>query len=143
MNMVGKTDNNPLEELFTDAGSQIDPASLVVLLKPFLRINRENQRILFTPPGMTITANNKIILFILARKVTHLQGLSESDSVTPKEIKEELGKNIPSGTIDAALKRLSERGPLKGQDGKYFIPDFNFPQVQEIFSKLSGENYGH
>lgn len=137
MSMVGKTDNNPLEELFTDTGSQIDPASLVSLLKPFLRINRENRRILFTPLGMTITANNKITLFILARKVTHLQGLSESDSVTPKEIKEELGKNIPSGTIDAALKRLSERGPLKGQDGKYFIPDFNFLQVQEIFSRLS------
>lgn len=85
---------------------------------------------------MTITASNKIILFILSRKVTHLQGLSESDSVTPKEIKEELGKNIPSGTIDAALKRLSERGPLKGQGGKYFIPDFNFTQVDEIFSKL-------
>ena len=140
--MVDKTDNNPLEELFTDSGSQIEPASFVALLKPFLRINRENRRILFTPLGMTITASNKIILFILARRVTHLQGLSESDSVMPKEIKEELGKNIPSGTIDATLKRLSERGPLKGQGGKYFIPDFNFPQVQEIFSKLSGENYG-
>jgi hypothetical protein len=136
-NKEGKKISNPLDELFTDAGSQIDPASLAAILKPFLRINKENKRILFTPKGMNITANNKIILFVLARKAMFLQGVSESDWISPKEIKEELGKSIPAGTIDAALKHLSEKGPLKGQDRKYFIPDFNFPQVEEIFNKLN------
>jgi len=135
-NKEGKKTSNPLDELFTDAKSQIDPTSLAAILKPFLRINKENKRIIFTPLGMDITANNKIILFVLARKAMFLQGISESDSVRPKEIKEELGKGIPAGTIDAGLKYLSEKGPLKGQDRKYFIPDFNFPQVEEIFNKL-------
>ena len=136
-NKEGKKIGNPLDELFTDAISQIDPASLAAILKPFVRINKETKRILFTPQGMNITANNKIILFVLVRKAMLLQGVSESDSIRPKEIKEELGKSIPAGTIDAALKYLSEKGPLKGQDGKYFIPDFNFPQVEEIFNKLN------
>lgn len=135
--MADKNTNNPLDELFTDSGSQIEPSSIAAVLKPFLRINRENKRVLFTPDGMKVTANNKIILFILARKAMHMQAVIESESVTPKEVKEELGKNIPAGTIDAALKRLSENGPLKGQDGKYFIPDFSFPQVEEIFNKLN------
>jgi hypothetical protein len=135
-NKGDKKTGNPLDELFTDANSQINPASLAAVLKPFLRINKENKRIIFTPHGMNITANNKIILFVLARKAMFLQGISESDSIRPKEIKEELGKSIPTGTIDAALKYLSEKGPLKGQDRRYFIPDFNFPQVEEIFNKL-------
>jgi len=135
-NKGDKKIDNPLDELFTDERSQIDPASLAAILRPFLRINKENKRVIFTPQGMDITANNKIILFVLARKVMFLQGVSESDSVRPKEIKEELGKNIPAGTIDAGLKYLSEKGPLKGQDRKYFIPDFNFPQVEKIFNKL-------
>ncbi|MCX6791562.1 MAG: hypothetical protein NT149_00805 [Candidatus Gottesmanbacteria bacterium] len=133
--MADKMTPNPLDEIFTDSQSQIDHSSIAAVLKPFLRINRENNRVLFTPTGMKITANNKIILVILVQKVLHMQGIIDTESVTPKEIKEEL-RDIPAGTIDAALKHLSERGPLKGQDGRYFIPDFNFPQVQEIFNKL-------
>jgi hypothetical protein len=135
--VVDKNKNNPLDELFTDSCSQIEPAAIAALLKPFIRINRDTQRVIFTPVGMNLTANNKIILFILARKVTFMRGINTSEAVAPKEVKAGLGKNIPSGTIDAALKRLSENGPIKGQDGKYFIPDFNFPQVEEIFNKLN------
>lgn len=135
--MADKNSYNPLEELFTDSISQIDPEVLASILKPYLRINRENRRILFTPEGMKITANNKIILFILAQKVMHMTGVRETETITPKEVKEELAKNIPTGTIDAALKRLSEKGPLKGIDGKYFIPDFNFYLVEEIFNKIN------
>lgn len=135
--MVDKNDHNPLDELFTDSLSQIDPESLASVLKPYLRINRENRRIIFTPEGMKITANNKIILFILAQKAMHMTGVRETEAIAPKKIKEELGKNIPAGTIDAALKRLSEKGPLKGLDGKYFIPDFNFHIVEKIFIKFN------
>jgi hypothetical protein len=135
--MVDKNQQNPLDELFTDSASQIEPAAIAALLKPFIRINRDTQKVIFTPVGMNLTANNKIILFILARKVTFIQGINPSEAVAPKDIKAGLGKNIPSGTIDAALKRLSENGPIKGLDRKYYIPDFNFPQVEEIFRKLN------
>ncbi len=135
--MVDKNTQNPLDELYTDSKSQIEPAALAAILKPFLRINRENKTLLFTPAGIKLTANNKIILFLLARKAMHLQGFIDSDVVAPKEIKAELVREIPSGTIDVGIKRLSEKGPLKGRDGKYFIPDFNFSQVEEIFSKVN------
>lgn len=135
--MADKNNNNPLDELFTDSGNQIDPANIVNILKPMLRINRDTQKVLFTPKGMKLTASNKIILFVLAKKVSFIQGIATNEEVTPKEIKEELGKNIPAGTIDASIKRLSENGPLKGQSGKYFIPDFNFEQVEQIFSKYN------
>lgn len=134
--MEHKKNSNPLDELFTNSSSQIEPVVLAGILKPFLRINSERKQVLFTPTGMNITANNKIILFILARKVMHIQGLVGSEPVAPKDIKKELEGNIPAGTIDAALKHLSEKGPIKGQNGKYFIPDFNFSQVQDIFNKL-------
>jgi len=58
----------------------------------------------------------------------------------PKEVKMEFSsKHIPPGTIDATLKRFSDRGPLMAQNGKYFIPDFNFSQVQEMFNQPSNE----
>ena len=141
--MVDKNNDNPLNELFTDLVSQVDPTVLTALVKPYLRINRDTKNVIFTPKGMKLTANNKIILFVLARKVMYILKEVESEMIAPREIKDELGINIPAGTIDAGLKRLSEKGPLKGQDAKYYIPDFNFSQVEEIFRKLKGvEGHG-
>lgn len=135
--MVDKKTSNPLEELYTDSTGQIDPAELLLILKPFIRIHRETQVVIFTPAGMALPATKKIIILFLARKTLYLLGDIQSEFITPKDIKIEFGKNIPTGTIDATLKRLSERGPIRGQSGQYFIPDFNFPQVKEIFNKLN------
>jgi hypothetical protein len=132
--MTDMKDANPLEELYTDALSQIEPAALATILKPYVRINRENKNIIFTHDGMALTANNKIILFLLARKVMFINKEITSEAIAPKDIKS--GLNLPAGTIDAALKQLSEKGPLRGEKRKYLIPDFNFNQVQGIFSKL-------
>lgn len=140
--MADKNIKNPLEELYTDASGQLDQAELATLLRPFLRIHRDTGTIIFTNAGIALPATKKIVLFLLAKKALYLLGSIPSEWITPKQIKVEFGKNIPAGTIDANLKRLSRHGPLKGDSGKYFIPDFNFPQVREIFSKLSGENYG-
>lgn len=131
--MVDKNKFNPLDDLFTDDVSQIDHAALASILKPYIRINRESKNVNFTSDGLRITAANKIILYFLAKKVMFIKGEVESEVMTPRDVKE--GLSLPSGTIDAALKRLSEKGPLRGQNGKYFIPDFNFEQVKELFLK--------
>ena len=134
--MADKKIGNPLEELYTD-NSQIDMASLLSILKPFIRLHRETGAVIFTPLGISLSANKKIVLLFLAKKALFLLGATPSEFLAPKDVKLEFGKNIPPGTIDAALKRFSEKGPLRGQDGKYFVPDFNLPQVQEIFSKFN------
>lgn len=134
--MMDKNKNNPLEELYTDVGGQINPSDLLLILKPFLRIHRETSTVIYTPTGMGLPANKKIILLLLAKKALYLLGAIPSEFMAPKEIKIEFGKNIPSGTIDGTLNRLSENGPVKSQGGKYFIPDFNFSQVQELFKKI-------
>ena len=136
--MADKNKDNPLEELFTDSG-QIDQKALFSVLKPFIRLHRETGTVIYTPVGMALAANKKIILLFLARKALFLLGVAPSESLAPKDVKFEFGKNIPPGTIDAALKRFLERGPLKVQDGKYFIPDFNFYQVQEMFNQPKDE----
>ena len=135
--MTDKNKSNPLEELYTDAAGQINPSDLMLVLKPFIRIHRETNTVIYTPTGMALPANKKIILFFLAKKALYLLGAIPSEFIKPKDIKIEFGKNIPAGTIDATLKRLSEKGPVKGREGKYFIPDFNFSQIQDIFNKLA------
>ncbi len=136
--MTDKNIGNKLEELYTDAG-QIDEAELLRILKPFLRLHRETGTVIYTQVGMKLSATKKIILLFLAKKALFLLGAIESEFLRPKDVKLEFGKNIPHGTIDATLKHFSEKGPLRGKDGKYFIPDFNFFQVQEIFNKLTDE----
>jgi len=136
--MVDKFKNNPLEELYTDSG-QIAPADLLSLLRPFIRLHRETGTVIYTPLGISLSANKKIVLLFLAKKALFLLGVIQSEFLTPKDVKLEFGKNIPHGTIDATLKRFSEKGPLRGKDGKYFIPDFNFSQTQEMFNKLIDE----
>lgn len=137
--MADKNIKNPLEELYTDAG-QIDAATLMSILKPFIRLHRDTGTVIYTPLGMSLSANKKIILLFLAKKALFLLGVIPSETLAPKDVKSEFSKkHIPPGTIDAALKRLSEKGPLRGQDGKYFVPDFNLPQVQEMFNKLNDE----
>lgn len=131
--MAEKNADNPLSEIFTDSTSQVDPKSIVAILKPFLRINRKDGSIFFTPNSTRLTAKKKILLFVLARKASYMQGIVESEWVTPKEVKSEL-ENIPSGTIDSAIKLLSEKGPLRGKDGKYCVPDLAFAQVEQAFN---------
>jgi len=132
--MADKNNKNPLEELYTDSG-QIDQEALFSTLKPYIRLHRETGAVIFTSVGMGLSATKKILLLFLARKALYLLGAISSEYLAPKDVKLEFGKNIPHGTIDASLKRFLERGPLKAQNGKYFIPDFNFYQVQEIFNQ--------
>jgi hypothetical protein len=136
--MVDKNNKNPLEELYTDSG-QVDQEALLSTLKPYIRLYRETGTVIFTPIGMGLSATKKILLLFLAKKALYLLGAVSSEYLAPKDVKLEFGKNIPHGTIDASLKRFLERGPLKVQNGKYFIPDFNFYQVQEIFNQSNNK----
>jgi len=131
--MADKPNKNPLEELFTDSSNHIDPNELLALLKPFIGINRQNNKVIFTPEGLILKPNKKIILFLLSRKVLYLLGALSSEALAPRDIKSEFSKNIPAGTIDVTIKRLSDTGLIKGDQGKYYIPDFNFPKIKEMF----------
>jgi len=133
--MDDKKKNNILDELFTDSSNHLDPKELLDLLKPFIGLNRGNNEIIFTPKGVILKTNKKIILIFLAKKVLYLLAIISTELVKPKEIKEEFKNNIPGGTIDATIKRLADKGILKNSEGGYFIPDFNFPIIKRIFTK--------
>lgn len=135
--MVDKKNKNPLEELFTDSSNHIEPTQLLALLKPFIGISRQNNKVIFTPEGLLLKPNKKIILFLLSRKALYLLGALPSESVVPRDIKGEFTKNIPGGTVDVTIKRLSDSGIIKGEQGKYYIPDFNFPKIKEMFNNKS------
>ncbi|HEY5259283.1 MAG TPA: hypothetical protein VIJ46_01455 [Rhabdochlamydiaceae bacterium] len=141
--MEEKNNKNPLSELFTDATHNIDPKQLAEVLKPYLAINRSNNKILFTPEGLTLNASKKIILFLLSRKALLALGAITEEAVTPKEVKAAFQNNMPDGTIDANLKRLSDSGLVKGDDGKYLVPDFNFSKMKVMLAvKAEKEKHG-
>jgi hypothetical protein len=141
--MEEKNNKNPLSELFTDASHNIDPKQLTEVLKPYLAINRSNNNILFTPDGLALGAGKKIILFLLSRKALFTLGAITDEAVAPKEIKAAFQKNMPAGTIDGTLKILTDSGLVKGDDGKYFVPDFNFPKIKIMLAvKTEKEKHG-
>ncbi len=138
--MVDKISNNPLEELYTDSNNHVDPKMLLEILRPFIRINRESKKVIFTTNGIKLTSNNKILVFLLTKKAMWLLKDQLSELVVPKEIKDEFNKNIPFGTIDVNLKRLSDKGLIKNDQGKYFVPDFNLPEIEKMLKKKEDAN---
>lgn len=130
--MNDKINQNPLQELFTDASGYIEPGELLAILKSYIGINRQKHTIIFTPEGLALNASKKIILLLLGRKALKLLSIVESEAISPKEMKDEFGRNMPSGTIDSTVKRLSDQGYIQGEEGKYFVPDFIFPKIKEF-----------
>jgi len=130
--MDDKINHNPLEELFTDASGHLEPSELLALLKPYIGINREKHTIVYTPEGLALNASKKIILLLLGKKALKLLSVSENEAISPKEMKDEFGRNMPSGTIDSTLKRLFDQGYIQAEKGQYFVPDFIFPKIKEF-----------
>lgn len=117
----------PFDELFTKA-DEVDPAELVSLLKPYVRINEESNLIFFTDEGYCLSLTDKIALFLLAKKVLRLVGKIEAEETSPKEIITET--KLSRGSVHPTLKRLLESRIIVGSGGKYFVPNHQIPKLK-------------
>ena len=121
--------NEILKKLFTD-DNDLDANELFDLLSPFVKINKANKNIIFLESAEQ-PLKNKIILFLLAKKVLFMLGEIESDRVRSVDIKKETG--IPKGSVNPTLKLLKETkgNSLVSSDATgYYITSYQFSKIK-------------
>jgi len=120
--------NRPtVDDLFSDSGP-FDEATVVEALKPFITIQKTTNEIFFKTTSQT--AEQRILLYGLAKKLLKAKGHIESEMITAQEIHKKTG--IKKGTIDPTFKKLKESGYLVGK-GEYEIPT---PRVSDAVNLL-------
>ena len=114
--MTGK--NSLLEELYTDSGG-FDAERAAKVLKQLLTIQRGSHAIFFKK-NATLREEDKVLAYMLVKKLLKSEGAAESSEVSGKEIKKQT--NVKPGTVDAAIKKLKEDGLIAGSGSNYEIP---------------------
>jgi len=130
--------NEILKKLLTD-DNDINAKELFDLLSPFIRINKTSKNIIFLDATLKHSLKNKLLLFLLGKKVLFLLGEIETDRIKPKDIIKETG--ISKGSVLPTLKILKEAkgSSLVSSDSVgYYITGY---QVSKIKSKNIFNNH--
>ena len=131
-------ENEVLKKLLTD-DNDINAEDLFELLSPFIKINKTSKNIIFLDSTLKHSLKNKLLLFLLGKKVLFLLGEIETDRVKPKDIIEETG--ISKGSVLPTLKILKEakgNNLITSDSVGYYITSY---QVSKIKSKNTLNNY--
>ena len=114
--MTGST--SLLEGLYTDTGG-FDAERAATVLKGLLTIQRGTHAVFFKK-GSTLKQEEKILAYMVVKKLLKNEGAAESSGVSGKEIKTQTA--VKSGTVDASIKKLREEGLITGSGTNYEIP---------------------
>lgn len=114
------------DELMVREEEVLDRALVRDLLKDYLRIST-NGEILPEPNFFTLEARQKIIIFLLARKIMKAKEIISEEGCTPTELSTKTG--VPIGTVKPAVRELIPN-ILSSDNGKYWIPNYNLKRLQ-------------
>jgi hypothetical protein len=126
--------DDPLDRLFVD-GEDLDRERLAATIFPFARIYKTEDRleIRFTAAGDKLTAGDRLLVYLLARKALFLRDRENFpiEDAPPKTIQEETG--IPANTVRPTLKRLSDQRLIQAsQAGGYKVPNHKLNEVSAM-----------
>jgi hypothetical protein len=122
-----------LDDLYTDSdGFDADRAAAV--LKSLLSIHRETHAVFFKKDA-SLKEEDKVLAYMLVKKLLKSQGAADTSEVSGKEIKKQT--SVKSGTVDAAIKKLREDRLITGSGSNYEIPAH---EVDAILDRLDGNN---
>lgn len=114
-------------------GDSLDRVLLASLVGPNIRIyeNAGEHEIAFTPLGNKLTARQKLIVYLLARKVLWDTEAIEAEGMTPSALEE--GTKIPGGTIRPILGKLVKARIMQNDAGKggYYVPNYSLDGAKE------------
>lgn len=110
---------DPLQGLLLDA-DEVDRARLAAALQDILGIDTKTGRVVPKPGYTRLTTRQKVIAYLLGKKVAYLLGKSDSETAAAKEIPLETG--LPKGTVGPKLKELSEARLVSQTDSsEYYV----------------------
>ncbi len=130
--MTGK--GSILEDLYTDSGG-FDEKRAVGALKKLLTIQRGTHAVFFKK-GTSLKEEEKVLAYMLVKKLLKSEGAVETSEVSGKEIKAQT--NVKSGTVDAAIKKLREEGLIAGSGSNYEILAHEADGIVDRLEKRGG-----
>jgi len=115
-----------LDNLFV-SNDQLNKELLFEILESKIKITEEGEVMIFGE----FDSFQKILLYILGRKVLLIKNKLETEEAGPAEISKNTG--ISLGTVKVYVKKLEREQVLMNKNGKYKIPNFILPKVNERF----------
>ncbi len=122
-----------LEDLYTDS-LLLNETEVTEAILPLISIQRGSNKIFFKHDNTTNI--QKIVAYMLAKKLIASKETAFSERITAAEIFEEL--NLKRGTTDGTLGKLRKDKILVGsggQDGGYEIPSYKIKDALIIINK--------
>jgi hypothetical protein len=111
--------DDPLSKLLLDA-DEIDRASLARVLHDYVGIDSKNGKVIQKASFNKLNARQKLIAYLLGKKVAKLLGKIEIELSLPKDIQNDTG--IPKGTVNPKLRELVDsRFVTQTKEGEYYI----------------------
>ncbi len=126
--------DDPLSNLLLNA-QDIDRASLARVLQDFLGIDKTSGKVILKPGFNKLSSRQKVLAYLLGKKVAKLLGKIDNELTSPKDIPDETG--IPKGTVNPKLRELFESHLVKqSKEGEYYIDSYQILGcVNELESK--------
>lgn len=104
---------------------------LADLLEPYIWVDPEHISVVFKPTAPAHTTLQRVLLFMLSRKVMALISPEVSAHVAPREV--ETGTGLPGGTVRPKLADLIKRKLVVRSDGAYEVaPYFSLNEIEQI-----------
>lgn len=121
-----------LEALFTDQ-DEVNATDLLSILKPFVKIQRETNKIFFLEEAHQESVKIKLLLYLLGHKVLYILGKMDVEEVAPTEIIRDT--RMKRGTVLPTLRSLDKEGLAMSAGGKYFVGNHQIPKIKGLVAK--------
>ncbi len=119
-----------LKKLFVDEDQVNNEKVLFDMVSPYTLISEQTGGLIPKDEYFPLQIIQKILLFLLVKKILYLEKKAETDHIKAKDIVNEM--EIPKGSILPNLKRLREMGLVSNSPEGYYVTGY---QIAKINSK--------
>ncbi len=127
--------NDPLRELLVEV-VEVDRIHIVKVLKDYLRLNSKDGKIILQEKFSHLSIRNKVLAYLLGRKVSSMLEYEKSNAVSKDEIKFATG--IIRGTLTPIIIELKTQELIsRAKSEGYFISDNQMLYVVKELEKAS------
>lgn len=131
---MGTESKNPLEVLLVDESQSINLVELAEILRAYINIDKKTHKFHFLPP-FGDQKNEDRILLILAASKARKELLGDEEKLSPSTIIEL--EIMPTGSVKATLKKLSDSKVIRVDGSKYYLPNY---QINALAHLKQGKN---
>lgn len=131
--MSDQNKDNVYADIFV-SGDSLDRELLARTAAPYIRIfsDNNNMEVVFTSIGEKLKNRQKLLAYLLARKILNDKELlseDEKEGLTPSELG--TATHISGGSIRPVLAALLKERLVQKDESNYYVPNYSLNQVSE------------